>query len=237
MSGDPLFWLLGVVALAAAAATAWTTDRVRGGRVLAAGCLAVAGLFALLGAWAAAGLLAASSAGGFVLLRGAAAETGAGQATTAARLRSAGVVAAFLVIVARALLMARWPLAAESASGPVAFAAVGLLHFLLAALVLFCAGWFAAMTQRRLSGITAGFAMSLVAAALAFASAGRFVGGAAEANVLAAVVVVAVASPLLLGARFVASWNAGTDDVAEGAGATLSFVLAAVALALLAGAW
>lgn len=237
MSGDPLFWLLGVVAMAAAAVSAWTTDRVRGGRALAAGGLAVAGLFALLGAWAAAGLLAASSVGGFALLRGAAADPGANQATTAARLRSAGVVAAFLIVVARALLMARWPLAAEGASGPLGFAAVGLLHLLLAALVLFCIGWFAAMTQRRLSGIAAGFAVSAVAAALAVAAAGRFVGGAAEANVLAAVVVSTVASALLLGARFVPSWEEGADDVAESAGTTLSFVLAAVAFALLAGVW
>ncbi|MFN2375452.1 MAG: hypothetical protein ABR538_02870 [Candidatus Binatia bacterium] len=239
MSGDLLFWLLSVVALAAALAPAWTADRLRSVRALGVTGLAVAGLFALLGAWLAAALLAASTAGGLLLSRGAAAGPGTGQATASARLRSAAVVVAFLVVVARALLMARWPLAAVTTTGPAAFAAVGLLHFLLAALVLFGAGWLAAMTQRRLSGIAAGAATGVVSAALAVAASGRFVGGAAEANLLAAVVVALVATAVFLAARFVPSWKdaIADDGVAEDAGGTLSLVLAAVALALLAGAW
>lgn len=275
MSGaDFAFFALAITALAAALVAALAVDRRRATIALLVAAGAEAAIACLLGAWAIATAEAAVLVAGFALLRrtagSPAAETVDGrqpervaEANTSepepehgipvaipARWRPALLVAAFVALVARAVLMVRWPNVASGAAGAAAGTAawitsIGTAHHLLAQLLVFAAGWYAAATRRRFDGIATGAATMLLATVSAIAAAGRFTGSTAEASVLGVLVVAAAAGTALF-------WNASVAGLSEGwsssrvdadageAGEVSSGLVAALAgcaLALLVGAW
>jgi len=143
---------------------------------------------------------------------------------------SVAVVLAFVVLISRAVLMARWPLLEKSR----VVSMVGLPHVLLAGLSLFSIGLLAAITRRSAAGIAIGVALMTEGAVLALVAVSHFVAGSEDGTMLAALVVVLAAVAASIGLHH-ERLKAGVPESGRVADGLLT-VVAAVTLALLAGA-
>lgn len=168
------------------------------------------------------------------------------------RWRAALPVLALFVLASRAVLMARWPILAAAPPAPVVvvalpLATVGFPHCIVTALLVWSIGLFACTARRTADGIGIGVAIMGTAAVLAVVAISRFVSGAEEGRLLAVLVVGLSALPPWLAVllRRAASPPASSslhpehDPGSTGArlAGTLSAVVAAIAVALLAVAW
>ena len=244
---DAFFYLLALAAVAGSlsAALAPGLRRAAWSLVFVSGTLA--GLFALLGAPVVATLQAGVVIAAAAALEHFAPRHSGGEATATAtdapvRLwRATLPVLALLVLLARAVLMARWPLsAAASASRATARAAffglpaVGLAHYLVTALLLFSIGLLASVTRRSVAGVAVGIQLMSGAAVLAIVAFAHSVGDGSDARMLAALVVAVSALRCAVVAR--AGAIESPSIAAQRLAGALATVLAGLTLALLAGA-
>ncbi len=258
MSGaDLAFFVPALVAFSSALAAAVVADPRRATAALLAAAAAEAALACSLGAWDVAAVEALVVGAGAALWRrgataSAAGAPGARESATGARPRrgwSALLVVAFVALAARAVLMVRWPDAASGAGRMPWLLPVGPAHHLLAQVLVFGAGWFAAITRREVLGIAIGMATMLAAAVTAIVAAGSFTGSATQASRLAIVVVAtsAAAATMLVpdAGRFprplatdcpVPSGDDHGNDVTIEVRTGMTAALAGCALALLFGA-
>jgi len=242
--GDALFYAFALVALGAALSSALRHDLHRAARSLKTAGIGVTGLLALAGASLAASLLGAVVIAGHAMLGRAQStdDNAAGRdAVPGGRVRASLLVLAFLVIVARVVLMVRWPVVstAAGAQGATWIPPVGLPHYLLAALALLCVGLFAAITRRSGAGIGMGVALMQAAAAVAIAAAAAFSDGGSDARLLAAALIVLAAVGATAAVRVGNRYDDFAHDsaAAQGVATGISVVLAGVTFALLAGSW
>jgi NADH:ubiquinone oxidoreductase subunit 6 (subunit J)/NADH:ubiquinone oxidoreductase subunit K len=242
--GDALFYLLALVALAGALSSALRRDLERAAQSLKTTGAGVAGLLALAGATLAASLLAVVVVAGHVLVsrrQGAGEVSIGGEAVPGGRVRASLLVLAFFVIVARVVLMVRWPAVAGAEVAAVAswVPPVGLPHYLVAALSLFCVGLFAAITRRSGAGVGMGVAVMQAAVTVAVATGAGFAADGSDARLLAASTVLlgcaVAAAAIRVGDRYGDFLH--DSDTAQRIAIELSTVLAVVTLAMLAGAW
>lgn len=147
------------------------------------------------------------------------------------------LLAAFFVLVLRALLIARWPLPSSgSAAAAVLPTALSLPHFLVTALVLFCLGMFAAATRRSVAGVEVGIRVMVGAVALTLVAFSCFVVGGEEGGTLAGLLVAIAAVWRVVGRHFLGNSSPLSDrSTSERVGTTLLAMVAGVALLLLAG--
>lgn len=228
------FYACALVVLAAAIAAALRRDLRDAARALVLAGAALAGLLALVGATAAATVQVVCAGGAALALRRAeSVRDGEPAASPPLPLRGALLVAAFLAILLRPLLMTSWPLPAG------AQAPVGLSHYLVVGAALFSVGLFAAAVRRDGAGMWIAVALMNCAAGLCLAAAGSLVAGASAAQSLAAVVILVAAAT--------AAWPMAAADRGGGAaphreaaqkvGLDLAVATAGVTLALLASGW
>jgi len=208
-AADVACGFLGAVLVGAALAAAFLADTRRGASALYVCGLALAALLAMLGAFAAAVLQAV------VVLVAATLQRRSGQlarestdpmatrdqARTPLARSSGGVtlVLAFFVLAAHALLIARWPLDPVSAAASPQH--TSLSHYVFASLLLFTIGMLAIVLQRSTRAAWVGVVLMSGASVLAIAAVARFVGGAGDGRLLAALVVVMSSVAPLVGIR------------------------------------
>lgn len=149
-------------------------------------------------------------------------------------LAMAALLVAFVALLLRAVLMARWP---GAAAGIPAWSTIGLVHAWIVSLALFSIGLFAALTSARLSGVWVGLDMTTKAVALSLAALSVLGDGGPTASWLA---MAALAAPTLTawGLRRATVIDDAAADAAVAArlSETLGASLAVVTLVLLMGA-
>ncbi len=240
-AADIAFGILAAALMGTALAATFVADTRRAANALYACGLALAALLATLGAFAAAVLQI------LVVLTAAAlqrrSERSPGDLTSAIAdeaetppVRSVGSVAlvlAFFALAAHALLIARWPLDPVSAAASPRHAS--LSHYVFVSLLLFTTGMLAIVLQRTARAAWIGVALMSGASVLTIAAVARFVGGAGDGRLLAALaVVMSSVAPLVairLGSLDLESKAAGR--FANG----LAGALVGITIALLTDTW
>lgn len=236
-AGDVLFYALALAAVAGVVVSVLRTSLLCSVQAALASAAAIALLWARAGAPGMAalqiGLLAV--AGGVLLLAPSAMRGADGD--RADLLRSAAMpVAAWLVLVLRVLLMTRWPV--ESTAPVAAWAAPGLPHHMVLALVLLALALLSAASHRSVRGSAIAVALAGSAVATALVALSHFTAVGAAAGQMAALVVASS-----WGAAAVAVAVAVTGDeeaplaLSPAFSTGLSSVVAGLAFALLAGTW
>jgi NADH-quinone oxidoreductase subunit K len=242
-AADIAFAILAAALVGAAVVATFVADTRRGANAVYACGLTLAAMLAALGAFAAAALQA------FVVLAAAAlqrrADANAVESTNVPMLRddaesprarslgSVALVLAFFALAAHALLIARWPLdPVSAAAGP---QHVSLSHYVFVSLLLFTIGMLAIVLQRTARAAWIGVGLMSGASVLAIAAVARFVGGAGDGRLLAALVVVMSSVAPLVAIRL---GSLDLDAKAAGRFANgLAGALVGITIALLTDTW